>query len=49
MKDLYKGEILTLKADIAEYDNQLLDSYFNFKNEGIESVLVEIRAGKLSK
>lgn len=46
MKDLYKNEIASLKYEISEYDNQLLDAYFEFKNEDIEEVLVEIRAGK---
>jgi protein subunit release factor A len=46
MKDLYKNEIENLKYEIFEYENQLLDAYFEFKNENVEEVLVEIRAGK---
>lgn len=45
MKDLYKNEIAGLKNEIVEYENQLLDAFFEFKNEDVEEVLIEIRAG----
>jgi len=45
MKDLYKNEIISLKYEIDAYENQLLDAFFEFKNEDVEEVLVEIRAG----
>ena len=48
MKDLYKNEIASLKYEIAAYENQLLDAFFEFKNEDVEEVLVEIRAGNHS-
>lgn len=47
MKDLYKNEITTVKFEINDYESQLLDAYFDFKNEDIEEVIVEIRAGSL--
>lgn len=45
MKELYKNELADVNAMISELDCQLTESYFEFKNEGINEVMVEIRAG----
>lgn len=46
MKELYENEIASLKNEISEYNDQIVDSFFQFKNMNIDEVLVEIRAGK---
>ena len=47
MKELYEAEIASLKTEMLDYDNQLIESFFDFKNKDITEVLVEIRAGTL--
>lgn len=49
MKELYENEIESIKLEISHYDDQLIDSFFQFRNKDIEEVLVEIRAGNMKQ
>ena len=46
MKELYKNELQEINGMISELNDQLIEAYFNFRNEGINEVMIEIRAGK---
>ena len=46
MKELYRNEILSLGAEISAYDKELEEEFYEYRNNDIEEVLVEIRAGK---
>lgn len=48
MKELYRNEILSLGAEISAYDKELEEEFYEYRNNDIEEVLVEIRAGKIS-
>ena len=48
MKELYQNEISCIQSEILEHNDNLIDLFFNFKNEDIEEVLIEIRAGRIN-
>lgn len=45
MKELYNNEIKTFETEIVNYDKELEEQFFLFKNKEIEEVIIEIRAG----
>lgn len=45
MKELYMNELQEINGMISELNDQLTEAYFNFRNEGIKEVMIEIRAG----
>mgnify|MGYP003529337131 CR=1 FL=1 len=49
MKELYKNELDDLKQEITNNDDQIVESFFDFKNANIDEALVEIRAGKCTQ
>lgn len=48
MKELFLSEIALINSDLADLNSELSNSYFNFQNEEIGEVMIEIRAGTRS-